>query len=137
MTVDDELLRNIRANAAFAISKLGPLSDVEEFGLNKQSVAWIEEFIERQRRRSEAYDGENRLVDVIGSFLGEAIIADAGGEWTMTPEGGLGVVFDSGAAAYPFNKVAKQFRDGVDAGESILSFYDFSIKKAAAGEFGE
>lgn len=137
MNVDQQLLNSIKANTALVISELGPQSDVVEFGLNKPSVAWVEGFIERQRQHKGLEEGNNRLVDVLGSFLGEAIIAQTDGHWARSEEGGLGVMFKSGGTAFPFSKVAKQFSDGLEAGESILSFYDFSTKHAATGRFGE
>ncbi|MFF4771566.1 hypothetical protein ACFY05_01755 [Microtetraspora fusca] len=38
-------MEKIEANVAFAIEKLGPLSDVR-FGLNEESVVWVEGFID-------------------------------------------------------------------------------------------
>jgi hypothetical protein len=93
-------------------------------------VAWVEGFIERQRVRV-AGDG---LVDVLGSYLGEAIIAAAhGGVWVRGPDGDLGVRFDNGDIAYPFAKVSKQFDRGLEGGESILSFYTISVELLATG----
>jgi hypothetical protein len=77
--VASEQLDQIRANAALVVSQLRPLSGFD-FGLDERSVAWVEGFIERQRARGAA-DG---LADVLGSYLGEAIIAAGGGADSTT-----------------------------------------------------
>lgn len=64
------------------------------------------------------------LTTSIGSFLGECIIANYGGQWRES-EGSWGVFFserNDRSAAFPFNKVRKQLLNGAD--DSILSFYD-------------
>ena len=76
------------------------------------------------------------LISVIGSFLGEAIIAASSGQWHEDADGNLCVTFPGGDCAYPFTKVAKQFEQGLEAGESILSFYDISVSYVATGMLG-
>lgn len=73
---DDERLVAIKANATMVIAQLGPASEMA-FGYDKASVEWLDGFIERQRVRMGG-DGE-RMTDVLGSYLGEAIIARTGG----------------------------------------------------------
>ena len=126
--VSDELLSAIRGNAEMAISELGSISDVRDFGLNEKSVAWVDGFIERQRGGD-----PGTLVSVLGSFLGEAIIARAGGKW-MQSEHGPGVRFRNNAMCFPFAKVAKQFADGKEAGESVLGFYRVAVEQIATGK---
>lgn len=115
----------ILANARLVIDQLGPLSGLgPRFGYNRESVQWIEAFIERQRVRPEVKaEGQARMVQVLGSFLGECIIHTFGGEW-REEEGNWGVFFDSSNAVFPFSKVGKQFDNGVESGDSILSFFD-------------
>src|SRR5687768_11229557 len=99
----------IRKNADLVIKQFAPLSGID-FGLNRESVEWVEGFIERQRAR-EDFDLNNseRLIDVLGSFLGECIIANAGGEWRVSETHGLGVTFPDGNVSYPFSKMDKMF----------------------------
>lgn len=125
---DDPRLGMIRANTALVIAELGPLSG-REFGLDRDSVAWIDAFIERRR----AEGGGDKLVSVLGSYLGEAIIAAAGGRWDESERGDVGICFANGNCCYPFSKVAKQLAEGRDGGESTLGFYDFSIGPVAQG----
>ena len=74
----NELVEHIKKNAQLVIDRLGQLSDVN-FGLNRESVAWVECFIERQRARPD-FDSTavNNLVNTIGPFLGA---------WTILPSG--------------------------------------------------
>jgi hypothetical protein len=115
----------ILANARLVIDQLGPLSGLgSRFGYNRDSVEWVEAFIERQRVRPEfKAEAQARMVQVLGSFLGECIIQTYGGEW-REQKGTWGIFFDSSSAAFPFAKVAKQFEDGLEGGDSILSFFE-------------
>ncbi len=128
--MDAELLGRIRANAALAVSEFGPLSGFD-FGLDEKSVAWVEGFLERQRAGGVP---AGRFISVLGSFLGEAIIAATGGSWAQDGEGNLGVAFANGDMAYPFAKVVKQLDGGLEGGESILSFYKLSVDHVATGK---
>ena len=127
----------IKKNAQLVIETFDPLSGID-FGLNRESVEWIEGFIERQRAREDFdLDNSGRLVDVLGSFLGESIIANAGGEWGVSEAHGLGVSFGEGSFCFPFNKVKKAFRDGLEGGDSILWFYDLNVDLISDGRFWE
>lgn len=115
----------VRENARTVIDRFGPLSNLgAEFGYNHDSVAWVEGFLERQRHQTEiaAADVEN-LVQLIGSYLGECIIRTYGGVW-REHDGAWGVFFNESNAAFPFNKVRKQLENGVEGGDSILSFFE-------------
>jgi hypothetical protein len=99
----------------------------EKLGVNleydRASVEWVDGYIERVRPHLDepSIDG---LASWIGSFLGECIIANYGGEWRES-DVMWGVFFSEANdknAAFPFNKVRKQLSNG--ATDSILSFYD-------------
>jgi hypothetical protein len=115
----------IRANAELVIEKFRSLSELgERFGYNRESVAWVDGFIERQRSQSGfTIESAAMLVQVIGSYLGECVIHEYGGAW-REDEGSWGVFFDDLNAVFPFRKVHKQFQGGNDSGESILGFFD-------------
>ncbi len=115
----------IRANAALAIEQLGPASELgDAFGYNRDSVKWVEGFIERQRIAGGFSAATvHTLVQVLGSFLGESVIHAYGGEW-RTRDGVSGVFFDDRNAVFPFAKVGKQFDQGLANGESILGFFE-------------
>jgi hypothetical protein len=134
MTIDAQRLEMIRANAQFAVEELGSVSEMD-FGLDAASVAWTEGFIERQRVK---LDPEGGIVSVLGSYLGEAIIAAVpGARWEDGADGTPGVLFPTGDMAFPFAKVAKQFAEGREAGELIVSFYNIAINYVAAGKLSQ
>ena len=125
----------IRKNAELVISQFGPLSGLA-FGFDEGSVSWVEGFIERQRATPDDNpDARARISAVLACYLGEAIIAAAGGDWEDTEDGALGIAFDNGNWCFPFAKVAKQFEDGVAGGDSILSFYTISTTVVAKQGF--
>ena len=135
MALNEERLEAIRANAELVIRELGHASG-RTLGFDADSVAYIEGFLERQR--VEVPDTARQLVGVIGCYLGEAIIeAVPGADWSEDEDGALMVLFANGDAAYPFHKVEKQIAEGLDAGESILSFYNVSKDYVATGKLGE
>jgi hypothetical protein len=90
-------------------------------GYDAESVAWADGFIERQRLRFPGSEADG-LVNIIGAFLGECIIARYGGGW-REQEGAPGVFFDDENAVFPFAKVRKQFDNGREGGDSIESLY--------------
>lgn len=119
MRIEDQ----IRANADLVITKLGPLSDID-FGLNRESVVWVADFIELQRQQDDINtETIDDLIEILGSFLGECIVANYAGAWHEANDL-WGVKIKNGAIAYPFNKVRKQFDQGIEGGESIVDLYD-------------
>ncbi len=111
----------IKDNAELVVKQMRELSQID-FGYNAESVAWLEGYIERQRNRDDI-DQETiqKLVNVFGSYLGECIVKCYGGKWE-NEEGQWRVSFDDKGAAYPFNKVEKQFENGAE--DSISSFFE-------------
>jgi hypothetical protein len=90
---------------------------------DRASVEWLSGYIERVRLTLNEASIAG-LTQSIGSFLGECIIANYGGEWRES-EGAWGIFLstrDDRNAAFPFNKVRKQLLNGLE--DSILSFYD-------------
>ena len=130
----NEQIELIKKNSEFVIERLGLLSGIA-FGLNRASVEWVEGFIERQRSQP-GFDPDNtdNLVSVLGSFLGECLIANAGGAWHWSDEhSAWSVHFGGNTQAFPFAKVRKLFLNGLEGGDSILSFYDIVVDYLATG----
>jgi len=131
--VIDEYLKNIRKHAQLVIQQLGPVSGVE-FGFNKESVKWVEGYIERCRDRGVDEKDEEGLVNTLGSFLGECIVANTASEWRwFEQQQMIGVALAQGGGAFPFAKVRKQFRNGLKGGDAIYSFYDIVVNVQAKG----
>ena len=97
---------------------------------SRVGVAFLDGFIERQRERGDEAR-RAQLADMAGCYLGAALIAEAGGRWVQDPKYGLAVEMAPSFVAYPFAKAAKQFANGHDDGDSVLSFFDISVRFAA------
>jgi hypothetical protein len=110
----------IRANEEMVIKQLRPLGKID-FGYNKESVHWLEGYIERLRRGENFESQKNKFASVFGSFLGECIIRCYGGKWGEQ-NGSLGMIFETDNVAFPFNKIRKQLDNGLEDG--IGSFFD-------------
>jgi hypothetical protein len=117
-------LDRVRTNAQLAMEALARLGNTN-IGLNRESVAWLEGFLERQRARG--LNDYGAMPSVMGCFLGEAIAAATGGVWERDDTLGLGVRFKNGDWCFPLSKVDKQLQNGAEGGDSILSFYDTSL----------
>ena len=98
----------IKQNAELVIREMRKTSGFS-FGYDAKSVAWLDGFIERQRKQDDiTEDTIHGLVNVFGSYLGECVIKTFGGHWE-NDEQGWRVSFDENNAVYPFAKVQKQF----------------------------
>lgn len=66
-------------------------------------------------------EAQNETVALMGFFLGESVIAEAGGAWAEA-DGALGVKLPSGGFAAPFAAVARHFAGGerIDAAFDAL-----------------
>ncbi len=88
---------------------------------DQKSVEWLDGYIERQRQQNPNHESNiYGLSNTLGSFLGECIRRQFGGEWAQS-EYGWAIAFDEKNACFPFNKVEKQLRNG--AVDSIAGFY--------------
>ena len=113
-----DIFEKIRANAEMVIKTFGENNGVE-LDYDEDSVVWLDGYIERNRSNWNEQTAEN-LANVLGSFLGECICRNFGGEWKTT-EHGLGVALSEQNVAFPLNKVRKQIQNGSE--DSIASFY--------------
>lgn len=97
---------------------------VNDYG--RQALEWLEGYVAR-RHDQMTQDERNRLIEMIGAFLGECLIRANGGEWIgFVYEGRkqLAVSLDKDFEfkAMPFNKVAKYF-DDPSGGDSFASLF--------------
>jgi hypothetical protein len=131
----DDQKQAIKANAQFVVEQLRKLAG-EWFGLNIESVEWVEGYIERLRSNTDFDESSiGGLVNTLGSFLGECIIAAAGGEWLwVEAEQTWGISFPYNRMAFPFAKVHKQLVNGIVSGDSIVSFYDVTVNYLVTGK---
>lgn len=86
-----------------------------------QSVKFVEGFIERQRNHFDAQERKG-LINSIASFLGQCIIKNYGGRWQFDQETqSVCIALDDENKVFPFQKVTKQFDNGLE--DSVYSFY--------------
>lgn len=90
-----------------------------ELRYDEESLVYLDGYIERNKSVLTKHEG---LVNLIGSFLGECLIASYDGEWVDDPKMGWGVKIANELTAFPFNKVKKRFKPD-DQYNSIASFY--------------
>jgi len=121
------MIEKIRQNAQLVAATAENHLDTP-VGYDREGVCWLDGYIQRQHEHGDPANRE-ALVNTLGSYLGECIIAVYGGSWTHT-EYGWGVAYDNGNAAFPFAKVAKQLENGAE--DSVLSLFD-SIPVLFAG----
>ena len=127
----DTLRAEIREAANDVVKRLGPMSGIERFGYSADSVAWIDAYVERERKDGLDEDKLARHVTAFGAYLGEAIVAATGGHWIVADDGRWGVRLPNGSRAFPFSKVRKQFTNG--AADSIASYFDITVNYIGTG----
>lgn len=105
----------IKQNAQWVIDNFGPQSGLPQFGYNAQSVAYLDTFIDRQGESfRSSKQSTDRIMSMLGAFLGEAIIATYGGDWQQSDQG-LALSIQSGGQVHilqPFHKVHKRLTGG-------------------------
>ena len=113
----------IKKNAQWVIDNFGPQSGLAQFGYDAQSIAYLDAFIDRQGESFRASpQGIDRIVSLLGSFVGEAVIATYGGDWEQNDSGLSIVIRSSGQVHFvqPFQKIHKRLTNGQ---EDNLEFY--------------
>jgi len=114
----------IKNNAQWVIDNFGPESGLPEFGYDAPSIAYLDEFIDRQGESFHASEQRtDRIVSLLGSFLGEAIVATYGGDWQQN-DTGFAIAVQSGGQVHfvhPFQKVLKRLTDGPE--ESLHAYF--------------
>jgi hypothetical protein len=142
--MDETVLQQIRANAQLVIDKLGPHSGIQtpgvHFGYNRESVEYVAGLIDRLRlEEANRPEPPDTLVSTLGSFYGECLAAATGGTWHWHEQQeayAVAIVSPQGKRhfAFPFSKVAKQFANGSEGGDSVLGMYDVVVDTLAMGK---
>lgn len=112
------LSESVLENAENTIMMFGRSHNVN-LAYDEKSVRFLDDFINES---SSKYNEEqrNKLVEFLGSFLGECVRRTYGGSWEII-NNEAAIRFDENNAVFPFNKIRKQFENGAE--DSILSFY--------------
>jgi hypothetical protein len=94
------------------------------FGYDERSVAWLEDYIVRMRKRGDFFTYHRQpLSSVYGCYLGEAMIARHGGWWNEDDQDDVLVLYEENIRFFPITKVRKLIDDGIEGGDSLLGFY--------------
>jgi hypothetical protein len=121
-TVDGEWMQWIKHNAAIVVRQSGSLVDFP-FGYDERSVAWLEDFIVRMRKRGDFFKRNcEKLSAMYGCYLGEAMIASHGGQWHEC-DLDLHLLYEDNIRFFPVAKVRKLIENGLEGSDSILSIY--------------
>lgn len=110
--MDEATLDEIRKNTDFILTESQNLTDFR-FGFDERSVRWLAEYIEEAKVNGEISGDTAPYVDVLGSYLGEALCRIYGGVWDEA-ERGLAVRLPWDDTVYPFQAVERQIRNGVE-----------------------
>jgi hypothetical protein len=125
--------QQIRANAAWVADNFGKQSGIEPFAYTDESVAYLDDFLDRQADVVKASEGSvNKFVSLLGAYLGECIIAKYGGEWQESPQG-LFIRIRSGkqhCILQPFQKVYKRIANGTE--DNLASYFTHFIPQVLA-----
>lgn len=116
----------LQHNVKLAMRALSPYVEFR-FGLDRRSLVWVEGFLERQR--TDPNVDADRLVPVLGSFLGQCLVEHGPGTWLERDEGWC--VHCPRVDAFPFAKTEKQARNGLAGGDSIVNSYDNILAEAS------
>jgi hypothetical protein len=115
------MIEDVQAKAEVVVRLMRPLTEFD-FGYTRESVEWLEGYIERVRQCGEFRDEQvqDRLVSAFGAFLGECVVRCYGGVWAERDETWC-VAFPGDNFVFPFAKVSKQMKHGLVNG--IGSFF--------------
>jgi hypothetical protein len=114
----------LERNSQRVVDWFASASGLETFGCNDASFAYIDGFLSRQGETlNQSQQTSDRVVSLIGSFLGQCVVQVYGGRWVSS---GTGLVVEVKTPRHvhtvqPFDKVAKRLRDGES--ESLVLYY--------------
>ena len=110
--ISEKLLSEIKTNAEVARTQL---NKHQQLDYSKQSVKWVDDYLTGNRDFQ-----PERMIVIVGAYLGEAIIQNYGGEWIYN-EGEIAVKVTDSLVIFPFIKVLKSFMNGAD--DSIYAYF--------------
>ena len=118
------MLRQIKNNAAAVVKMFSPPGQSAAFGLTAHSVAALDEYIGRTVNSATTGATKEKLMNLVGSFLGECIVANYGAKWTITDDGQVRMTLSPKKTVHfldPFGKVAKRIQNGPE--DSLAAYF--------------
>jgi hypothetical protein len=119
----EAMLNRIKNNAATVVKTFSAPGQGATFGLTAHSIAALDEYLERTVNSSTTDAAKEKFMNLIGSFLGECIVAKYGAKWVITKDGRAHLELSAAKTLHfldPFGKVAKRIENG---SEDNLAFY--------------
>ena len=124
----------IRDNAAWVVKNLGPESGLDVFAFTPESIAWLDQYIERQKAQIAASnESVNKFVSLLGAYLGECIVFNYGGDWFESPEG-LAISIQAQGQFHilrPFKEVYERIAKGMS--DSLAVYYSQFLPRLLSG----
>lgn len=118
----DQVVRQVRISADIFAGFVSHNFEVDLMS-DADSVRWVSDHIDTVRETIDSYR-KKQFISVIGSWLGEAIIASYGGLWLLEDDHlVVEVQGGDGFKAFPFREVSRQFAEGSADGASILRYF--------------
>ena len=119
----EAILKRIKNNVATVVKTFSAPGQAATFGLTAHSIAALDQYLERTVNASTTDATKQRLMNLIGSFLGECIVAKYGAKWVIAKDGKPHLQLQPAKTLHfldPFGKVAKRIENG---SEDNLSAY--------------
>ncbi len=111
----EAIIKVIRNNAATVVKTFSAQNQGSAFGLTARSIAALDQYLERTVNASTSDATKEKLMNMIGSFLGECIVAKYGAKWVISPDGKPHLELKPAKTLHlldPFGEVAKRIQNG-------------------------
>lgn len=117
--VQSELAEEIAANSDLVRSRFGQLAKVD-LDCDAAGVCWLSAYIDDKHDTWSAVT-VNNLVDTLGSYFGECLRKELGGQWYKT-DGHVELRINTDRSCYPFEMLRKHIENS--PADSILDSFD-------------
>ncbi len=117
--IQSELAEEIAANSDLVRSRFGQLAKVD-LACNAEGICWLSTYID-EKHNTWSPDTINNLVDTLGSYFGECLRKEFGGQWYKT-DGHVELRINVDQSCYPFELLRKHIENS--PADSILDSFD-------------
>ena len=117
--VQGELAEEIAANSDLVRSRFGQLAKVD-LACDAEGVCWLSTYID-EKHDAWSPDMVNNLVDTLGSYFGECLRKEFGGQWYKI-DGHVELRINNDRSCYPFELLRKHIENSPS--DSILDSFE-------------
>jgi hypothetical protein len=118
-TLQSELAEEIASNSDLVRSRIGQLAKVE-LACDAAGVCWLSSYID-ERHDTWSPEMVNNLVDTLGSYFGECLRKEFGGQWYKV-DGHVELRINSERSCFPFEMLRKHIENS--PADSILDSFE-------------